>query len=187
MSDAPAPDRAAAPASPPSRQRALAILAALLFAGLVVPLVAILLAMRGCSRSTVSGRLELAGSTFGDHRLAIDRCEPNPSAPDEILLGNARAAGLVRVTIDPLDGPILVLYRPPAAPASSDPSERVTPPPQGDGTITVQARPCPGFHATLKRTSAADATVPRYDGEISGTCPLPGGGTVAISVWFRGC
>ncbi len=166
MSDAPPP-----PAEPPaSRKRALGILAALIFAGLVVPLVAILFAMRGCSRAQVSGRIELTGSPFGDQRFPLDRCRASASVVDEVELGNEELPSLIRVTIDPIDGPILTLIEP-----------------YGSRTFTVMARPCPGFTAKLKRTSADDAPTPRYDGEVSGTCAHPGGGSVSISVWFRGC
>lgn len=176
MSDAPSsPEAPPAAESPPreppaSRKRALAILGGLIFAGLIVPLIAILVAMRGCSRSQVSGRLELTGSPFGEHRLTLDRCRASTTVPDEIELGNEKTPALIRVTVDPLDGPILTLFEP-----------------SGDRTLTVLTRPCPGFTAKLKRTSADDAPTPRYDGEVSGTCAHPGDGTVAISVWFRGC
>lgn len=162
-------DDARSPDAPPSRKRALAIVATLVFAGLIVPLVAILFAMRSCSRPAMSGRLELTGGSLGAYRVNLDRCRSTVT-PDEVELGTAATPLLVRVTLDPLDGPVLTVH--------DQTSSR---------TLTVPARPCTGFIARLTRTSAEGAASFTYNGEITGTCPLPGGGTVVISSWFRAC
>lgn len=159
-----------APAERARPGRTALSIAAMLVAGLAIPLAGILIMWKACTHTAMQGRVEVAGSVLGSWRAPLGRCTAvaGTYAPGagEVTLGRRDDNGpLVRFTLDPIDGAILTLW-----------------PLSGDRTVEIRARDCPALRATLTRP---DGT--HFDGKVSGSCPLAGGGTASIDVWFRGC
>jgi hypothetical protein len=152
-----------------STRRTVLTVVVMLVVGLVLPLAGIVVAWKSCTHTAMQGRIDVAGSAAGAWRADIARCVavPGTYAPGsgEVELGRREDNGpLIRFTMDPLDGAVLLLW-----------------PMSGDRTLEVRGRDCPALRASLTQVKNG------YDGKLSGTCPLTGGGTASIEVWFRGC
>lgn len=160
---------------PERRGRTIGVVAAMLVLGIIVPVAGFAFAWKSCAHPAMHGRVDVAGSTLGSWRAPLGRCAATNTviAPGsgEVELGRTDDdRTLVRYTQDPIDGAVLTLY------ALS-----------GDRTLTLRGRDCAALASTLRRTNADDAPTPIFDGKLSGTCPIPGGGTVTIDVWWRDC
>lgn len=157
-----------------SRGGTIAKAAAMVVLGLGVPAAGLAVAWKSCRQGTVQGRVDVTGSTLGAWQAALGRCT---SGQARGFRGVELSRGgddrpLVRLVMDPLDGPLLTLW-----------------PLSGDRTLELRARDCPALTAELRSAGGGgdDGDDERFDGTLRGTCPLRGGGSARFDVWWRGC
>ncbi len=171
----PADDAARPPAdptaAPPARSgRTVLQVVVMAILGLAVPLAGVVVAARSCNQTQSAGRVEVTGSPAGDWQARLGACR---SALDRgeraVELGRRDDGGpLVRIAVDPLDGPVVTLWNP-----------------SGDRTFELRGGDCPALRVELR--SSGDGDGERLGGSAQGTCPLAAGGTVTLGVWWRGC
>jgi hypothetical protein len=160
---------------PAKTGRTILTVIAMLVIGMVLPLAGLMIAWKTCGHTAMQGRVDVAGSKLGTWRAPLSRCIATAGnfAPGsgEVLLGQREDDGpMVRFVLDALDGAVVTVW-----------------PLSGDRTLELRSTTCPALRAELRRINGADAAQPRYDGRLSGTCPLGDGGKVTLEVWFRGC
>lgn len=159
---------------PGAARRKIAVVGFLLV-GLAVPALGIAGAWRSCGHSAISGRVEVTGSTAGAWSTTIASCTNGVAEGFRgvVLVGNgsAGAAAKTRVEVDPIDGPTVTLWSP-----------------DGRGPLVVTKKACAELTAELHGVGKRDDDSPAaYDGNVAGSCQLPGGGTVTIDAWWRVC
>lgn len=154
-------------------RRKLAVLG-FLAAGLVVPALGVAVAWKSCGHGAIAGKIDVAGSTAGAWSTTIGSCKSGVSDGFRgvVLGGRGTAAGAkTRVEVDPIDGPLLTLWSP-----------------DGKGPLVVTKKACAALSAELREVGKRDDDSPAaFDGNVAGSCPLPGGGTVTIDAWWRDC
>jgi hypothetical protein len=143
--------------------------------GLLVPAFGIAVAWKGCGHGAIAGKIEVTGSSAGAWSTTIASC--HTGAADGFrgvtLVGHGArdATAKARVEIAPLDGPTVTLWSP-----------------DGKGPLVVTKKDCAALAAELRGVGERDDESPAaFDGNVAGTCPLPGGGTVTIDAWWRDC
>ncbi len=161
-----------------SRGGSIARVAVMLILGVGVPVAGLAIAWRSCSRGATSGRVEVVDSTLGAWRSTLDRCTTGQAQGFRgvELRHRGESHALVRVEVDPIDGPIVTLWPPATSGAVSK-------------SLVVRGRDCPALTVDLRALGGGDDGDgdDRFDGKVSGTCPLPGGGRVSLDAWWRGC
>lgn len=151
-------------------RRKLAVVG-MLAAGLAVPALGLAVAWRSCGRSAVAGSVTVEGSTLGSWRTTILRCRRAAEGVRGVeLVARGGETPVARVEVDPLDGPIVTVW-------STD----------GQGPLVVRKQACAALAADVRDRGAGDDAPARFDGNVEGTCPLPGGGTLTIDAWWRDC
>ncbi len=141
--------------------------------GLVVPAVGVAVAWKSCGQGAVAGRLDVKGSSLGSWVTILDRCASGAAQGIRGVELSSRAVERpsVRLEIDPIDGPSVTLWSP-----------------DGKGPLLLRRKDCAALEAELRpRGENADGVASRFDGNVRGTCLLPGGGTVTIDAWWRDC
>lgn len=143
----------------------------MLVAGLIVPALGIAVAWKSCGHSAVAGAIEVKDSTIGSWRTTIARCTSGGASYRGVELRGGKDKANARVEVDPLDGPIVSVW-------SAD----------GKGPLVVRKKDCSSLAADVRDTGTRGDDAPaRYNGNVAGSCALPGGGTLAIDAWWRDC
>ena len=149
-----------------SRGRAIAIG----LAGIVLPVIGLVMVVRSCSRTAVSGELEVLGE--GGWRAPLNLCRSGElQSFDGVELGREDSGRMfVRAMNDPDRGTIIELTRP-----------------AGGVPLRLTSESCPGLRLELRRTGADRDGAALLDGRVVARCELPGGPTVRLDAWWRRC
>ncbi|HUQ08231.1 MAG TPA: hypothetical protein VM261_37310 [Kofleriaceae bacterium] len=145
----------------------------MLVAGLIVPALGIAVAWKSCGRSAVAGAIDVKDSKHGSWRLTVARCRSGGAAFRGVELAGPddSSKATARVEVDPIDGPVVSVW-------SAD----------GQGPLVVKKKDCADLTADVRDIDKRDDDAePRYNGNVGGACPLPGGGTMTIEAWWRDC
>ncbi len=143
---------------------------AIALAGLVLPVIGVVLLVRSCSRSAVSGEVAISGA--GGWRQQLNRCR---SGELHSYLGvelgrEVDGKWLVRATLDPDRGTIIEL----------------TPPAGGAPTVLAETT-CPGLRVEVRKVGTDGDGAALLDGRAVARCTLPDGRTVQLDAWWRRC
>lgn len=142
---------------------------ALIVAGLVVPAVGLLVLMRSCARTAVSGEVAVSG----DHgwREPLNRCRAGELLGfDGVELARERDGKvLVRAMVDVDHGPQVELF-----------------PPSGGLPLRLDGARCPGLRVELRRVGEDHDGAAILDGRVVARCAADGG-TISLDAWWRGC
>lgn len=141
----------------------VAILAALL--GLGIPVLAIMVAYQSCTDTTVRGGVSVRGGG-PDWRRTIDGCTADPVALEVMLTAGDTA--MVRVLVDPIDGPRAELARP------------------GGPPLVLTAATCPGLHVHVRAAGKRADDSPLLDGAVNAACRI-GDARIDLDAWWRSC
>jgi len=153
-----------------SAGRRKATVVGMLVAGLLVPALGIAVAWKSCGHGAVAGAIEVKDSPIGSWRTTIARCTSGGTSYRGVELSGKDKAN-ARVEVDPIDGPIVSVW-------SAD----------GKGPLVVRKKDCTSLAAAVRDTGKRDEDAPpHYDGNVAGSCALPGGGTLALDAWWRDC
>ena len=144
----------------------------MLLVGFAVPALGVAVAWKSCGHSAIAGALEVKDSTLGSWSTTIGQCTSGGvQGYRGVELTGAKAKAVVRVELDPIDGPMVSVW-------SAD----------GRGPLVVKKKDCANLVVEVRDADKRDDDAPaRYHGNVAGACPLPGGGTLTIDAWWRDC
>lgn len=166
--DAPAADDEPKP-SRGGLARGLAIGAA----GMVLPILGLVMIVRSCSRTAVSGEVAvtLASGARG-WREPLNRCKSGElqSFTGVDLGRDVDGKMLVRAQLDPDRGPLVDLT-----------------PPTGGAPLHLTAATCPGLRIDVKKVGKDGDGAALLDGRVVARCTLPAGEVVQLDGWWKRC
>lgn len=139
-------------------------------AGVVLPVLGLVMAVRSCSHAIVGGEVAVLGD--GGWRASFDRCRSGElqSFTGVDLGRDAGGALLVRAMLDPDRGPIVELTGP-----------------AGGAPLRLDRASCPGLVVELRTTGRDHDGAAILDGRVVARCTPPGGPTVELGAWWRRC
>jgi hypothetical protein len=139
-------------------------------AGAIVPVVCLVLVIRSCSKTAVSGELAVLGE--GGWRAPLNLCRSGELQSFEgVDLGREDTGRMsVRAILDPDRGTIVELTRP-----------------GGGVPVRLTADSCPGLVLELRKSGSDGDGAALLDGRVVARCPLPGGQTVQLDAWWKRC
>ena len=156
-------------AAPPRRNklgRGLAIGAA----GMVLPLIGLVMLIRSCGHTAVSGEVAVSGAD--GWREPLNRCRTGEfqSFTGVDLGRDIDGKMLVRAELDPDRGPLVELT-----------------PPTGGAPLRLTGERCPGLRVEVRKVGADGDGAALLDGRVVARCTLADGQVVQLDGWWRRC
>lgn len=139
-------------------------------AGMVLPIIGLVMLVRSCSQTAVSGEVSVTGGH--GWREPLNRCRTGElQSFDGVDLGrDSDGKMLVRAELDPDRGPLVELT-----------------PPAGGAALRLNAERCPGLRVEIKKVGADGDGAALLDGRVVARCILAEGQVVQLDGWWRRC
>lgn len=168
MTDQP-PEAPEAP-EPPRSRGSIARTITIALVGLALPVLGLIMLVRSCARTAVSGEVFVRGEPAW--RQPLNRCRSGEfQGFFGVDLGrDSDGKMMVRAQLDPERGPRLELT-----------------PPQGGAPIKLDTTLCPGLRVEVRKVGADADGAAFLDGSVVARCTPPGGPVVQVDGWWRHC
>lgn len=139
-------------------------------AGMVLPLVGLVMLIRSCGHTAVSGEVAVSGAH--GWREPLNRCRTGEfqSFTGVDLGRDVDGKMLVRAELDPDRGPLVELT-----------------PPTGGAPVRLTAAGCPGLRVEVKKVGADGDGAALLDGRVVARCTLADGQVVQLDGWWKRC
>lgn len=139
-------------------------------AGIVLPVIGLVMIVRSCSRTAVSGELAVLGE--GGWRAPLNRCRSGElqSFAGVELGRDSDGKTLVRALIDPDRGTLVEITRP-----------------RGGVPIRLTTESCPGLRVDLRTVGHDHDGAALLDGRVVARCTPAGEPTIQLDAWWRRC